>query len=262
MFRKRKEKKTKSEMSFLEHLDELRKRIIFALVGVVIGCAIVGFKIDFVVEKVLLAPATQTGLKLQNLQPFGQPFLYFKVILIGGIIISLPFVLYQFWKFVAPGLYPNEKKWVRLVTFFTALCFIAGVFFSYFVMIPFMLNFSAYFGTQMIENKFDINYYFGFVSMTALASGLVFEMPMVSFVLSRFGLLTAKFLRKYRRHSIVVILILSAVLTPTPDPINQLFFAFPLLILYEISIWVVAISEKKIKEQKLNMDEIDENTFS
>lgn len=262
MFRKKKEKKTKSEMSFLEHLDELRKRIIFALVGVVIGCAIVGFKIDFVVEKVLLAPAAQTGLKLQNLQPFGQPFLYFKVILIGGLIISLPFVLYQFWKFVAPGLYPKEKKWVRLVTFFTVLCFIAGVFFSYFVMIPFMLNFSAYFGTQMIENKFDINYYFGFVSMTALASGLVFEMPMVSFVLSRFGLLTAKFLRKYRRHSIVVILILSAVLTPTPDPINQLFFAFPLLILYEVSIWVVAISEKKIKEQKLNMDEIDENTFS
>ncbi|MCX7909245.1 MAG: twin-arginine translocase subunit TatC [Ignavibacteria bacterium] len=262
MFRKRKKKKEeKAEMSFLEHLDELRRRIIYSLIGIAVGCAVVGYKIDFVIEKILLAPALKVGLKLQNLQPFGQPFLYFKVLLIGGLIIALPFVLFQLWKFVAPGLYPNEKKWVRLITFFTTFCFVAGVVFSYYIMIPFMLNFSAYFGTQMIENKFDINYYFGFVSMMVLASGLVFEMPMISFVLSRFGLLTAKFLRKYRRHSIIVILILAAILTPTPDPVNQLVFALPLFILYEISIWVVAATERRSKRinDEANLESMNEN---
>ncbi len=246
--KKRDRGEEQGEMSFLEHLDELRRRIIYSVVAIIIGCILVGYKIDFIIEKILLAPAVKIGLKLQNLQPFGQPFLYFKVVVIGGMILALPFILYQLWKFVAPGLYQNEKKVVRLVTFFTTLCFVAGVIFSYFIMIPFMLNFGTYFGTKLIENKFDVNYYFGFVSMMVLASGIVFEMPMVSFVLSRFGLLTAKFLRKYRRHSIVVILILAAILTPTPDPINQLIFAAPLFVLYEISILVTAISEKRIKK--------------
>jgi sec-independent protein translocase protein TatC len=251
MFGKSKKKKKEPEsgdMSFLEHIDELRKRIIIALVGVVVGCIIVGVKLDFVVEQILLRPAIASGVKLQNLQPFGQPFLYFKVLLIGGLIIALPFVLYQLWKFVAPGLYPNEKKWVRLVTLFTSLCFFIGAGFAYFVMIPFMLNFSAFFGTKIIENKFDVNHYFGFVTMMLLASGLVFEMPMISFVLSRFGILTSKFMRKYRRHSIVLILIAAAILTPTPDPINQLIFAFPLFILYEISIIVAKASERKKRD--------------
>ncbi len=247
---KKKEKGTESgEMSFLEHIDELRKRIIIALVGITAGCIVVGVKLDFVVENILLRPALVSGIKLQNLQPFGQPFLYFKVLIIGGLIIALPFVLYQLWKFVAPGLYPNEKKWVRLITLGTSLCFFAGAAFAYFVMIPFMLNFSSYFGTKIIENKFDINHYFGFVTMMLLASGLVFEMPMVSFVLSRFGILTSKFMRKYRRHSIILILIVAAILTPTPDPINQLIFASPLFFLYEISILVARASERKKKKQ-------------
>jgi sec-independent protein translocase protein TatC len=246
MFRsKKRERQDKAEMSFLEHIDELRKRIIISIVGIIVGCILVGIKIDFIIENILLRPAIQAGLKLQNLQPFGQPFLYFKVITIGGVIIALPFVLYQIWKFVAPGLYPNEKKWVRLITFFTAICFFCGVAFAYFVMIPIMLNFSAYFGTKAIENKFDVNHYFGFISMMVLVTGLVFEMPMVSFILSRFGILTSKFLRKYRRHSIVVILIIAAVLTPTPDPINQLIFALPLFVLFELSIWISALAERK-----------------
>jgi len=250
---KKKAKQEKSEMSFLEHLDELRKRIIYSVIGILIGCILIGLKIDFVIENIFLRPALQSGLKLQNLQPFGQPFLYFKVITIGGIILALPFVLYQIWKFVAPGLYPNEKKWVRLITFFTALCFFCGVAFAYFAMIPVMLNFSAQFGTEFIENKFDINYYFGFVSMMVLIMGLVFEMPMVSFILSRFGILTSKFLRKYRRHSIILILILAAVLTPTPDPINQLIFAIPLFVLFEVSILITALTERR-RNKEINYD--------
>lgn len=237
------------EMTFLEHIDELRKRIIYSLIGIVVGCVVVGLKITYIVENILLRPALQTGINLQNLQPFGQPFLFFKVLIVGGVIISMPFILYQLWRFIAPGLYPNERKWGRMITFWTSICFIVGASFAYFVMIPFMLNFSASFGTKVIENKFDVNHYFGFVSMMLLASGIVFEMPMITYVLSRFGLLTSKFMRKYRRHSIIVILILSAILTPTPDPVNQLIFASPLLILYEISILVAKIFERK-KETK------------
>ncbi|MCX7879898.1 MAG: twin-arginine translocase subunit TatC [Ignavibacteria bacterium] len=250
--KKAKQSSSDSDMTFLEHVDELRKRIIYSLIGVIVGCIIVGLKIDFIINELLLGPATRIGLKLQNLQPFGQPFLYFKVLLVGGVIISLPFILYQIWKFVAPGLYPNEKKWVRLVTFFTTFCFLLGVLFAYFVLVPLMLNFSAYFGTSAIENRFDINYYFGFVTMMILSSGLIFEMPMVSFVLSKFGILTSKFMRKYRRHSIVAILILAAVLTPTPDPVNQLIFAGPLFILYEISIVIAKIFEVRNVESQQN----------
>lgn len=244
--KKRKEKTEDKEMPFLEHIDELRKRIIYSLIGIAIGCAITGYKLDFVVEEILLRPALQTGVKLQNLQPFGQPFLYFKVLIIGGFILSMPFILYQLWRFIAPGLYPNERKWARMITFWTSFCFLVGSAFAYFVMIPFMLNFSAYFGTKVIENKFDVNHYFGFVTMMLLASGLVFEMPMVTYVLSRFGLISSKFMRKYRRHSIIAILIIAAILTPTPDPVNQLLFASPLFILYEISIIVAKVSEKKL----------------
>lgn len=236
-------------MSFLDHIDELRRRIIYSLIGIVVGCSLVGLKLNFVVEEILLRPAQQTGIKLQNLQPFGQPFLYFKVLIIGGIIISMPFILYQLWKFIAPGLYPNERKWARMITFWTSICFFAGSTFAYFVMIPFMLNFSAYFGTKEIENRFDVNHYFGFVTMMILASGIIFEMPMLSYVFSRFGLVTSKLMRKYRRHSIIVILIISAVLTPTPDPINQLIFASPLFILFEISIIVAKLVERKKLEK-------------
>ncbi len=246
----KKVEENQAEMSFLEHIDELRKRIIISLVGILVGCIIVGANINFIVEKILLEPALKTGVKLQNLQPFGQPFLYFKVALVGGLIIALPFVLYQIWKFIAPGLYPHERRWVRKITFWTTFCFLFGVAFAYFVMIPFMLNFSAYFGTKIIENKFDVNYYFGFVSTMLLVSGLIFEMPMVSAVLSRVGIISAKFMRKYRRHSIVLILILAAILTPTPDPINQLIFASPLFLLYEISILIAKMNERKEKNEK------------
>lgn len=253
MFKKLKNKKKNSyedkEMSFLEHIDELRRRIIYSLIGIVVGCTLIGLKLNFVVEEILLRPAHQIGIKLQNLQPFGQPFLYFKVLIVGGVIISMPFILYQLWKFIAPGLYPSEKKWARMITFWTTICFLAGSVFAYFVMIPFMLNFSAYFGTKVIENRFDVNHYFGFVTMMILASGIIFEMPMLSYVLARFGLLTSKSMRKYRRHSIIVILIISAVLTPTPDPINQLIFASPLFILYEISIIVAKVVERKTLEK-------------
>ncbi len=233
------------EMSFFDHFGELRKRIMWALFFVIIGCIISAFNIDVLMNEILLNPATNAKLNLQNLKPFGQPFLYFKIVLIAGIIISIPFILFQIWKFVSPGLYSNERKWVRVITFFTSLCFFGGVAFSYFVMVPSMLAFAASFGTDKIVNNIDVNEFLSFITMILLAAGILFEMPMVAFVLSKFGIVKAKTMSKYRRHSIVAILILAAVLTPTPDPISQSIFAAPLLVLYEISIIIAKLSEKK-----------------
>ncbi|MCO5251532.1 MAG: twin-arginine translocase subunit TatC [Candidatus Kapabacteria bacterium] len=239
----------KEEIGFMGHLDELRKRIIFAFVGIVIGCIISGFFIEQLMDYILLAPAQAAKLSLQNLQPFGIPFLYFKVIFITGFIISFPFLLWQIWLFIAPGLYENERKWASKITFFTSISFFVGVAFAYFLMIPSMLGFAATFGTDKIRTDIDVNAYFGFVTLMILASGIIFEMPMVSYVLAKAGLITSKGLRSYWRHAVVVIIILAAILTPTPDPINQMFFALPLFILYEISIWIVKLVEKKPKDE-------------
>ena len=233
------------EMGFFSHLEELRKRVFYALIGVIISCIFTGYFIDPLMNIVLLAPAKSVGLNLQNLKPFGIPFLYIKVILISGVIASFPLILFQIWKFIEPGLYDTEKKWARGITFFTSLCFFIGVLFAYFVMIPSMLGFAASFGTPNIKNDIDVNEYFGFITMMLLGAGLIFEMPMVAFVLARFNIITAKMLRKYWRHAVVGILIIAAVLTPSPDPINQMIFATPLFILYEISIWVAKFAERK-----------------
>lgn len=243
-----------NELGFWDHVEELRKRIIYAVLGIVVGCIIAGIFIDDIMNLILLQPATNAKLDLQNLKPFGQPFLYFKVILVVGIIISSPFILYQLWAFIKPALYEHEKKWVSTITFFTTLCFFAGVIFSYFVMIPSMLSFAASFGSEKIKNIIDINEYFSFLTMILLASGVLFEMPMITFVLARFGIVTPKMLRKYRRHSIVLILIIAAVVTPTPDPISQLIFAAPLFLLYEVSILIAVFGVKKraIAEQLRN----------
>lgn len=238
------------EMNFLDHLGDLRKKIMWMVLGIIIGSILAGIYIQQIVDYVLLNPAVTYGLKLQNLKPFGQPILYFKLVFIIGFIVSFPFSLYQLWRFVAPGLYVNEKKWVRLITFFTSLCFLLGISFAYFVMIPSMLNFAAHFGSKEIVNNIDINEYLSFISMIILAAGLLFELPMVVYVLSRFGLLTPKFLKKYRRHAIIVILILAAVITPTPDPISQLIFAAPLFVLYEISIIVSKFALKQYENAK------------
>jgi sec-independent protein translocase protein TatC len=238
------------EMSFLDHIGDLRKRIILSIVGIVIGCIISGVFINQIMNFVLLLPAKQAHLNLQNLKPFGQPFLYFKMIFLVGIIIAIPYILYQLWKFIAPGLYEHERNWARKITFLTSLCFFCGVSFAFFVLIPTMLTFTSSFGSETIKNIIDINEYFSFLSMMLIASGLIFEMPMVSFVLTRVGIINARFMRKYWRHAMVVILILAAILTPTTDPISMMIFASPLIGLYEISILISKIVEKNKKKDE------------
>lgn len=233
------------EMSFLDHLEELRWRLIYAFIGIVLGAIAAWIFIDPLVEVVLLKPARDTGAVLQNLKPFGQLFLFVQIAIIAGVIVSLPNLFYQLWKFIAPALKQNERKYILSIVVFSSLCFLAGIAFAYFVMLPLALKFAAEFGTEAIKNEFAITEYMSIIISVMLASGFVFELPMVSFFLTKLGIMTPAFMRKYRRHAIVIILILAAILTPGADPLSQVILAVPLVLLYEISIFISKISMKK-----------------
>ena len=185
-------------------------------------------------------------IRLQNLRPFGQLFLYFEVALIIGAILSLPNIFYQFWKFISPALKESERKYIVWIVFFSTFCFFGGIVFAYFVMLPLSLKFAAGFGSVAIENNFAIDEYFSIIISVMLAAGTVFELPMLSFFLSRIGILTPRFMRKYRKHSYVAVFIIAAVLTPGTDPLSQVLLAIPLVFLYEISILVSKIFQKKV----------------
>ena len=242
------------EMSFLDHLEELRWRIVKALIGIVVGSILCWIFIDQIVHYVLLRPVQvvngslapgQQPIHLQNLKPFGLLFMYMEVAFVGGFILSLPNVLYQVWSFVAPGLMPKERRYIKSIVFFTTFCFLAGIAFAYFVMLPSALTFFAAFGTVEIENNIAINEYMSFIISVVLTAGVVFELPMVSWFLSKLGILTPAFMRHYRRHAIVGIMILSAILTPGTDPVSQILLAIPMMALYEISILISAFAGKK-----------------
>ncbi len=232
------------EMTFLEHLEELRWRIIYSLIGLGVGTLICWIFINFLVDNVLLLPAKNAGIELQNLKPFGQLILFFEVAIVGGAILSLPNIFYQFWKFVSPALKKRERKYISSIVAFSTVCFLIGIVFSYFVMLPFSLKFAEQFGTRQIKNIFAINEYMSIIISIMLGSGIIFELPMISYFLTKLGILKPSFMRKYRRHAIVIIFIVSAFLTPS-DVVSQLILAGPLMLLYEISVIISKLAVKK-----------------
>ena len=236
------------DMGFFDHLEELRWRLIKAVGALVLTsllCAI------FYKElwDILLLPATRLNLPLQNLAPFGQITITIQVCLLSGFILGIPLILYQFWAFIRPGLYKTEQKYVGFLSIATMFAFLAGVLFAFLLMVPAALNFAANFqASDQLVNQFTIEAYFGFILGFILASGAVFEMPVLSWALSRIGIITPKLLTTYRRHAVVVLLIVAAIVTPTPDPVNQLMMAGPLYVLYEISIIVSRFAVKQRNE--------------
>lgn len=240
------------EMSFLEHLEELRWQIIKALLGILIATILCSIYADFIVQTLLLTPARSVGIKTQVLSPYGIVLLYMEAVLICGIILSMPYTLYCLWKFVAPGLLPTERYYISKIVVFTSLCFFAGVAFGYFILLPTALRFFATFRTEYIELNVALDQYVSFMLTLILGAGLVFELPMVSYFLTKMGILTPSFMRTYRRHAVVLILIVSAVVTPTPDAVTQILLALPMFLLYEISIIVSAVTAKTKKESTGN----------
>ena len=236
------------DMGFFDHLEELRWRIIKAAIALVASSILCAVFLDEIMNDVILAPARTAGIQLMNMQMMGQVTLAIQVALYSGLIVSIPFILWQVWGFIKPGLYPKERKYASLIAVATIFCFLVGICFAYFLMIPASVAFMK--GVQFgpIENKFAIDSYFSFILGFILACGVVFEMPMLSFAMARFGIITSALLRKYRRHAAVAILIVAAIVTPTPDPFNQLLLAVPLYVLYEISIFVAAIATRQRAE--------------
>lgn len=232
-------------MTFLDHLEELRWSIIKALIGLVVATAFCGYYAEFIVKDLLLKPLTEVGLKSQVLSPYGIILLYMQTVIIGGMIISMPSTLFFLWKFVAPGLLRKERRYVSRIVFFTSLCFFAGVGFAYFILLPTALAFFSAFGTDTIDLNVAIDQYVTFVLMMLLGAGLVFELPMAAYFLSKMGMLTPAFMRRYRKHAIVAILIIAAIITPTPDIVTQVLLAAPLMLLYELSIFISYVSQPK-----------------
>lgn len=253
-----------SDMSFLEHLEELRWRLIKGIGGLALGMIIATFFSEFLVNKVMLGPARgdfivyqilgieAIDLTLQSRKLPGQFFTYWGTLILMGGIIGSPVLFYQLWAFVEPALESGEKWKSRLHTAFITFFFLLGVCFGYFILVPFALQFFSQFQiSDVIHNDFDINEYFSSLSMWVISCGIIFQLPVVSYFLSKFGLLSPDFLRKYRRHSIVACFIISAFLTP-PDPISQIIIGVPLILLYQLSIWVskkgVEQREKELKK--------------
>ena len=231
-----------NEMAFLDHLEELRWRIIKSLLAIVIGSAISFGYIDWILE-IMLKPTLSTShpIALQVLTVQGMFLIKWFIAFISGFVLAMPMVVYQIWRFVTPGLKINEKRYAFPVVMFSCVSFIIGVSFGYLVLIPFSLEFFSGMSADLVENNFSITYYFSFLIWLLLGSGLVFQLPVLSLFLSAIGILTPPFMRHFRRHAVVTILILSSFITP-PDPVAMLMMAIPLMVLYEISIgvsWIV-----------------------
>ena len=231
-----------SDMAFIDHLEELRWRILKSL-GSILVMAILTFNFADYLVYILTAPADNRGIGLQTLTPQGMFILKWNLAIIGGFILSIPVITIQIWKFVSPGLYNRERKILLPLIITVFLCFILGAIFAYMVILPFSLNFFASMVTENVQNNFSINYYFSFVLALIIGSGIIFEMPVASFLLSSIGIITPSFLRKFRREAIMITVILSAIITP-PDPISLIIMSIPMVVLYEISILVSWISNR------------------
>jgi len=172
--------------------------------------------------------------------------------LLAGLIISFPYVIYELWKFISPGMHKNERKYSKGFIIISSLLFFLGVLFGYYIITPLSINFLANYSiSDVVDNQIDISSYISLVRSAALASGLVFELPIIIFFLTKVGLVTPEFLKKYRKYALVIVLILSAIITP-PDIASQVIVAIPILVLYQISIYIskIVVRNQEKKEEK------------
>ena len=249
-------------MGFLDHLEEMRWRIFKALGAVLVTSAACLLFADWVIDVLLMGPTRTTffmyevfkveatELVLQNRTITGQFFAYFGTVLAVGLILSMPMVLYQIWAFVEPGLYKHEKQGLRFIAAFATFFFVLGVSFGYLILTPLALQFFANFEiSDQILNEFDITRYFSMVLMWTFGAGALFELPVVVYFLARIGAVTVEKLRAIRKYALIVILIIAAFFTP-PDPMSQFIMAIPLLGLYECSIGITALVERKRRREE------------
>ncbi|PRX46277.1 twin-arginine translocase subunit TatC [Salegentibacter salegens] len=264
------------EMSFLDHLEDLRWHLIKAVIAIVVAGSIAFFLKGFIFDVLLFGPSrgdffsydilcrisTSLGMdagfcfdempfRIQSRTMGGQFSAHVWTSITAGFIIAFPYVIYQFWQFVAPAMHDNERKHAKGFIFITSLLFFIGVIFGYYVVTPLSINFlGKYQVSEAVFNDFDLGSYIGLVRASVLASGLIFELPIVIYFLTRVGVVTPQFLKKYRKYALVIVLILSAIITP-PDIVSQIIVAIPVLILYEVSIIISKVIYKQ-EQRKIN----------
>ncbi|MFC1730456.1 twin-arginine translocase subunit TatC [candidate division KSB1 bacterium] len=241
--RKKPEKETEggrneSKMPFVDHLEELRRRL-FYCVGSIIGLGLIAYIFSQRLLDIITMPVPE-GTSLISLAPQQMFIVHIKVSFYAGIILGMPVLVFQFWQFVAPGLFPKERKALFPVIFFTVFSFVVGGLFAYFIVVPNGLLFLQSFQTEDIIASWSIDKYISFVTMMIMVFGVVFEIPLLAVFLAKIGLIDHRMMRKYRKYSILGAVILGAILTP-PDGFTQIALAVPLWILYEISIFLVRI---------------------
>jgi sec-independent protein translocase protein TatC len=262
-------KEEEEGMSFLDHLEALRYHIlrsvaailIFTVIAfiakdIVFGIIILGpSKVDFFTYRILCDIGNYLGISalcidqlpftIQSRQMTGQFTMHMTSSVVVGFVVAFPYVFWEIWRFISPGLYDKEKNAARGAVFFVSFLFLSGAAFGYYVLSPLSINFLANYQLDpSILNEFDITSYVTTLTMLVMASAIMFQLPVVVYFLSMSGLVTSRMLKEYRRHSIVIILVVSAIITP-PDVISQLLISMPILVLYEIGITIAKRLEKK-----------------
>ncbi|HEY3373427.1 MAG TPA: twin-arginine translocase subunit TatC [Prolixibacteraceae bacterium] len=265
---KKKKKEPKAEMSFLDHLETLRWVIIKAISAIIV-CGIMAYIYSPFVWSIIFAPRynefwtsqmiiklnnyfglqsqglNKVPLNLINFEMSGQFMVDVWTAIIVGFIVAFPFVVYQFWSFVKPALYENEKRHASGAVVIMSALFLIGILFGYYLIVPFSIDWLASYaiGNGAVVNQINILSYISTVTSIVISGGIAFELPVVIYFLSKIGLLTPKFLRKYRRHAYVLLLIIAAIITP-PDVLSQMIVSIPLILLYEVSIFISARVDK------------------
>lgn len=269
--------KAKKEMSFLDHLEDLRWFLIRSTIAILIGATIAFFFSDFIFNEILFGPkspkfityqffcdlgrqfglddsicVTKIPMRIQSREMGGQFSAHMWTSITAGFIIAFPYLLWEAWRFISPALYQNEKKYAIGFVFFSSIQFLIGVLFGYYVIAPLSINFLANYNVSSeIFNDIDLASYISLLRTSTIFSGLLFELPIIIYFLTKIDLVTPKDLRGARKYMALVILILAAIITP-PDVISQIIVAIPILILYEISILIsVLVVKKEIQTTQL-----------
>jgi sec-independent protein translocase protein TatC len=260
----------------MDHLEELRWHITRSVVAILIGAIVVFIKMDFFFGVVVMGPARKDFISYKWLCNFGhwlglgdamcmgeiklnlqstvlneQFMMSFTIAFVGGLVIAFPYVLWEFWRFVRPALTPAERGKTRGMVFWVSLLFFGGVFFGYYIITPYTVNFfSSYKLSDLIETRPTVSDYIGNVVQLVLGTGLLFQLPLVVYFLSKVGIMTPRFLRQYRKFAIVVILVIAAIITPA-DVMSMILVTIPLLLLYEISILISArVFKRQMKKEE------------
>jgi sec-independent protein translocase protein TatC len=235
------------KIPFTAHLEELRKRLIICFIAIGIGFfAAYGFKEELF--KLLMRPliaAMSPGEKLIFTGIAEAFFCYLKVAFLAGILLAVPVIMYELWLFIAPGLHTHERRFLAPVVILSSFFFMGGALFWYFVVFPYAFKYLMSFASDYVKPLPDMKEYLSLASMLLLAFGLIFELPLFLTMLARIGIVSVSFLKKNRKYAFLLSFVVAAILTPTPDIVNQLLMAGPLMVLYEISILGARLFGKK-----------------